>query len=425
MNLLIHNGRLIDPQQGLDQTTSLFIRDGKIAALGQACPDSSDTDISTLEAKGLCVIPGIVDLSVRLTEPGYDQKGTIASETTAAAAGGITRLCCIPNTQPIIDTPSVATLIQDLATEANRCRVHPIAALTQQLNGKMLSEMHALKNAGCIAVSNLYYPLNDTRVLLRCLEYAATLDMPVIFTPEDSALAANGCAHQGLVATRMGLPAIPATAETVALSSALLLVEQTGVQAHFSQLSCAKSVELIEQAQSQGLNVTADTSIYHLLETEDAITDFNSLFHIHPPLRTLADREALREGLKEGILAAICSSHQPHETAAKMAPFEATEAGISGIQLLLPLALRLQEEAGIELIDLIQRLTLGPAQCLGLPAGTLAVGEPADLCLFDPAISWQPQSEWYSKGLNSPYLYQQLKGKVRLTLIEGQTTYSH
>jgi len=423
MNLLIHNGRLIDPSQALDQVTSLYLRDGKIAALGADCPAASE-DIPAFDARGLCIIPGLVDLSVHLTEPGFDQKGTVASETQAAAAGGITHLCCTPDTQPIIDTPSVATLIQDLARETGRCRVHPIGAMTQQLRGQRLSEMHALKQAGCIAVTNLRYPLDDTRVLQRCLDYAATLDMPVIFTPEDRALAADGCVHQGLVATRLGLPGIPASAELVALSTALILVEQTGVKAHFSQLSSARAIDLIENAQSKGLPITADTSIYHLLETEAATADFNSLFHIRPPLRTLADRDALREALKEGVLNAICSAHQPHEQAAKMAPFEATEPGISGVQTLLPLALRLQQESGMELMDLIQRLTLGPAQCLGLKAGSLAVGEMADLCLFDPAASWQPEKHWLSKGLNSPYRQQSLKGKVRLTLIEGRPAYS-
>lgn len=417
MNLCIRGGRLIDPANNIDTITDLYINDGKIAAIG-SCSENAN---QVIDAQGLIVCPGLVDLSVSLPEPGKHQKGSISSETRAAAAGGITSLCCLPDTLPVIDSASVATLIQDLAHKDGCCNVWPIGALTQGLAGSHLSEMGTLKEAGCIAMSNLRAPFQNTRVLLRCLEYAASYNVAVFFNAVEHALADDGCVHEGTYATRLGLKGIPETAETVALTRDLLLVEQTGVRAHFGQLSCARSVDLIANAQTKGLPVTADVTIHHLLGTEANIQNFNSLNHIQPPLRSEHDRLALQRGVQEGIISAICSHHQPHEMSAKMAPFAATEPGISGLDTLLAQALELVTNNVLSLSELITRLTIGPARAAGLKAGSLGVGDIADICIFDSNESWQVSpTTLYSRGHNTPLMGSKLTGRVKHTLLAGR-----
>lgn len=420
MTLRIINGRLIDPANHVDAISDLTISDGKISAIGK----SSSSIEQVIDASGLIVCPGLVDLSVSLPEPGKQHKGTISTETRAAAHGGITSMCCLPDTTPVIDSSSVATLIQDLALQSGFCNVWPIGALTKGLKGEQLSEMGTLKDAGCIAMSNLRAPFENNRVLLRCLEYAASYDVTVFFNAVEHALADDGCVHEGRYATRLGLKGIPKTAETVALTRDLLLVEQTGVRAHFGQLSCAHSVELIADAQAKGLPVTADVSIHHLLNTEAAIQNFNSLYHIQPPLRTEADRLALREGIKDGIVSAICSHHHPHEIAAKMAPFAATEPGISTLDTFLPQALQLVEEKVLDLASLIERLTYGPAQAASIKAGSLGVGDVADICIFDPQQRWQVSSTaLISNGHNTPLMNCEITGRVTHTLLAGRRVF--
>ena len=421
MNLCIRGGRLIDPANHIDTITDIHISDGKITRFGE---DSSNTTTQVIDAKGLIVCPGLVDLSVSLPEPGKQQKGSISTETRAAAAGGITSMCCLPDTTPVIDSASVATLIQDLARQGGFCNVWPIGALTQGLAGARLSEMGTLKEAGCIAMSNLRAPFENNRVLLRCLEYAASYNMTVFFNAVEHSLANDGCVHEGSFATRLGLKGIPETAETVALTRDLLLIEQTGVRAHFGQLSCARSVELVADAQAKGLPVTADVCIHHLLATDDSIQNFNSLNHIQPPLRTETDRQALQEGVQQGIISAICSHHQPHEMAAKMAPFAATEPGISSLDTLLAQGLQLVESNTLELSELIARLTIGPAQAANLKAGSLGVGDIADICIFDPNEVWQVSATTlHSKGHNTPLMGHTLKGRVCRTLLAGRQVF--
>ncbi|MEH6357766.1 MAG: dihydroorotase [Pseudomonadales bacterium] len=418
MKLCIRGGRLIDPANHIDTITDIYISDGKITHIGES---NSHTAEQTIDAKGLVVCPGLVDLSVSLPEPGKQQKGSISTETRAAAAGGITSICCLPDTAPVIDSASVATLIQDLARQGGFCNVWPIGALTQGLLGEQLSEMGTLKDAGCIGMSNLRAPFANSRVLLRCLEYASSYDVTVFFNAIDHALADDGCVHEGSFATRLGLKGIPETAETVALTRDLLLIEQTGVRAHFGQLSCARSVALVAEAQAKGFLVTADVCIHHLLATDSSIQNFNSLNHIQPPLRTETDRQALIKGVQDGVITAICSHHQPHETAAKMAPFAATEPGISGLDTLLAQGLQLVNQDLLELSDLIARLTSGPARAAKIKAGSLAAGDIADICVFDPSEQWQVSSDsLHSKGQNTPLMGQTLKGRVRHTILAGR-----
>ncbi|WAH59166.1 dihydroorotase [Pseudomonas silvicola] len=422
MSLSILGARVIDPATGLDQVTDLHISEGKLVAMGAAPAGFSPNQ--TLEANGLIAAPGLVDVSVALREPGYSRKGTIASETRAAAAGGVTSLCCPPRTKPVLDTSAVAELILDRAREAGHAKVFPIGALSKGLEGEQLAELVALRDAGCVAFGNGLTSFQNTRTLCRALEYAATFDLTVIFHSQDRDLAQGGLAHEGPTASFLGLPGIPETAETVALARDLLLVEQSGVRAHFSQLTTARGVELIAQAQARGLPVTADVALYQLILTDEALIDFSSLYHVQPPLRTRADRDALREGVRSGVIQAISSHHQPHERDAKLAPFGATEPGISSVELLLPLALTLVEDGLLDLPTLLARLSSGPAAALRLPVGQLSEGGPADLVLFTQDVTTVAGERWLSKGENCPFLGHSLPGAVRYTLVDGHIAHT-
>lgn len=421
MRTHILGARVIDPASGLDQVTDLYLQDAKIAAIGT--PPAGFVAERQIDAQGLVASPGLVDLSVALREPGYSRKGNIASETLAAVAGGVTSLCCPPQTRPVLDTPAVAELILDRAREAGHAKVFPIGALSKGLAGEQLAELVALRDAGCVAFGNGLGGFHNNRVLRRALEYAATFDLTVVFHPQDRDLAEGGLAHEGPTASLLGLAGIPESAETVALARDLLLVEQTGVRAHFSQLTSARGAEMIAAAQARGLPVTADVAMYQLILTDEALEGFSSLYHVQPPLRSAADREGLRQAVKAGVIGAIASHHQPHEADAKDAPFGATEPGISGVELLLPLAMTLVQDGLLDLPTLLARLTQGPAEALRLPAGRLTPGVPADLLLFDPQATTLAGETWFSKGANSPFIGHCLPGAVRYTLVDGHIVY--
>ncbi|WP_339515453.1 dihydroorotase [Pseudomonas sp. RL_15y_Pfl2_60] len=421
MRTRILGARVIDPNSGFDQISDLYIEGGLLVAIGDA-PTGFVAE-NTLDATGLVAAPGLVDLNVALREPGYSRKGSIATETLAAAAGGVTSLCCPPFTKPVLDTPAVAEMILDRAREAGHTKVFPIGALSKALEGEQLAELVALRDAGCVAFSNGLDCFRNSRTLRRAMEYAATFDLTVIFHSQDHDLAEGGLAHEGARASFLGLPGIPETAETVALARNLLLVEQTGVRAHFSQLTSARGAELIAEAQARGLKVTADVALYQLILTDEALQGFSSLYHVQPPLRTATDRDGLRQAVKDGTIQAISSHHQPHEADAKLAPFGATEPGISSVQLLLPLAMTLVQDGLIDLPTLLQRLTTGPATALRLPAGILAVGQAADILLFDPQASTLAGETWFSKGSNSPFIGHCLPSAVRYTLVDGHICY--
>ncbi|KPX99441.1 Dihydroorotase [Pseudomonas amygdali pv. myricae] len=422
VKLSILGARVIDPVSGMDQVTDLHVEAGKLTAIGAAPEGFEPTQ--TIDAAGLVAAPGLVDLNVSLREPGYSRKGSIASETRAAVAGGVTSLCCPPQTKPVLDTSAVAELILDRAREAGFSKVFPVGALSKGLEGEQLAELIALRDAGCVAFGNGLSSFNNTRTLCRALEYAATFDLTVIFNSQDRDLAEGGLAHDGATAAFLGLAGIPETAETVALARDLLLVEQSGVHAHFSQLTSARGAALIAQAQARGLPVTADVALYQLILTDEALIDFSSLYHVQPPLRTRADRDGLCEAVKSGVIQAISSHHQPHERDAKLAPFGATEPGISSVELLLPLAMTLVDDGLLDLPTLIARLSSGPAAALRLPAGKLSAGAPADIVLFDPAASTVAGETWLSKGENCPFIGHCLPGSVRYTLVDGRISYS-
>jgi len=422
MGTVIRGGRLIDPANQIDATTDLYIQDGHIAAIGEAPAGFAIAE--QIDATGKWVLPGLVDLQVRLREPGQKHKGTIASETAAAAAAGVTSLCCPPDTSPIIDSPAVAAQIAHRAEAAGKAHVLPIGALTQGLEGEQLASMQALHTAGCLVMSNARRPITSTLVQRRALEYAATLGLTVFINAEDPWLAADGCVHEGPLSTRLGLPAIPECAEVIAVARDLMLIEQTGVTAHFSQLSSTRAVELIADARAKGLPVTADVSAHQLYLTDIDVDGFNSLCHVRPPLRSQRDRDALRHAVADGVISAICSDHQPHDRDAKLAPFATTEPGISALETLLPLTLRLVEEGVMGLSDAISRLTSEPARILGIPAGQLANGAVADMCIVDPDVHWEVSEETLlSAGKNTPFLGWEMKGRVSHTLLAGTLVY--
>lgn len=424
--LSIRNGRLIDPASGTDAEADLHLADGRILAVG-AAPAGFQPD-RTLDARGLILCPGLVDLAARLREPGHEQKATIASETRAAAAAGVTTLCCPPDTAPVIDTPAVARLVSQIAERHGYARVLPAGAITQGLEGRQITEMAALKAAGCPVLSQAERPIRNTQVLRRALEYAATFGLTLFLQPQDADLAEGGCAHEGRVATRLGLPGIPEAAETVAVARALALAEQTGARIHFRGLSTARGAEMLAEARSRGIQATADVAVHQLFLTEDDLDGFDPQCHVIPPLRTLRDREALRSAVAAGTIEALCSDHQPHDADAKEAPFPETAPGISALETLLPLTLCLVAEGVLDLPTAIARLTTGPAEILGHPPGRdlgcIRPGRPADVCVFDPDETWVPSRETLlSHGVSSPFLGVALRGRVRWTLLGGRTVF--
>lgn len=423
MRLSIEKGRVIDPAAGFDAAADVHIEDGRIVAVGKA-PEGFAPD-RRIDARDRIVCPGLVDLRARLREPGQEHKASIASETRAAAAGGITTLCMPPDTQPVIDTPAVAELIRRRAADAGFARVLPLAALTTGLAGEQLAEMARLKAAGCVGVSNALAPISNTLVMRRAMEYAASHGLTVFLYAEDAYLG-GGCAHEGAVSTRLGLPAIPEAAETVAVARDLMLIEQTGARVHFCHLSSERALRMIARAQYDGLPITADVTAHHLHLTEHDLGHFNANCHVRPPLRTQRDRDGLRHGLAAGTLAGICSDHQPHDADAKLAPFSETEPGISGLETLLALTLRLADEDGpLSLGDALACITSRPAQVLGIEAGTLGVGRSADVCVFDPEAYWTVDpGALVSRGKNTPFGGWELKGRVTHTLFAGQVVYS-
>ena len=422
MNIQIINGRLIDPKNGIDAHKDLFIAAGRVAAVGNA-PAGYKAD-RVIEAGGLVVMPGLIDLAARLREPGYEYRATLESEMDAAVAGGITSLACPPDTDPPLDEPGLVEMLKHRAKTLNQAHVYPVGALTQGLKGAELTEMAELADAGCMAFSQADAPLTDTRVLMRAMQYAATFGFSVWLRPQDSFLARDGVAHDGEVATRLGLPAIPVCAETIALSTMLQLALETGARLHICRLSSAEGTAMVRAAKQQGLPLTCDVSMNHTHLSEMDIGFFDANCHLMPPLRSLRDREALRAGLLDGTIDAVCSNHSPVDDDAKQLPFAEAEAGATGVELLLPLMLKWSEQAGLSLSDALAKVTTQPARILGLDAGHLSVGAAADLCIFDPDQYWKIEpNALKSQGKNTPFLGMELRGKVRYTLVNGQIVF--
>ena len=418
MRLHIRNGRIVDPASGRDEVGDLFAADGKIS--GQF----SEKADRIIDAKGLVVSPGFIDLSARLREPGLEYKATLESEIDAAVAGGITSLACPPDTDPPLDEPGLVDMLRRRAKAAARARVYPVGALTEKLAGEALTEMGLLAQAGCVAFSQANAPLADTQVLWRALQYAATFGFPVWLRAEDMWLAKGGVAHDGEVATRLGLAGIPPFAETVALGTLLELVRATGARLHVCRLSSAGAVELMRRAKAERLPVSCDVAIHHVHLCDMDLGYFDPHCRLEPPLRSQRDRDALSRALAEGVIDCLCSDHTPVDEDGKHLPFAQAEPGATGLELLLPLALKWGAGHRLSLAATLARITSGPARILGVPSGTLAAGAPADLALFDPAAERRIAPETLrSQGKNTPFLGYALAGKVRYTVVAGQVVY--
>lgn len=424
MKILIQNGRIIDPANGIDAIGPLCIADGKILQILQQPIDFTPEQI--IDATGHIVCPGLIDLSARLREPGQTHKASIHSEVQAALSAGVTSLCLPPDTKPCIDSPAVIEYIKDKAEAAGYSQLYTIGALTQRLEGTELSSMFALKQAGCLAVSNAHAPMGNLLILRRAMEYASSHDLLLMYRANEAALSGKGCAHEGAVASRYGLPGIPAAAESIALAQALELAQLTGCRIHISQISCKQSVIKIQQAKKYGLHVTADVAIHQLHLSENDVLPFDSHYHVNPPFRSVEDVEYLREGLANGTIDAICSDHQPHDLDAKLGAFPETEPGIAALETLLPLTLALVRDSGLDLKKALANLTVKPAAVLGLSAGALTPGYSADVCVFAKDLPWTVDAQtWRSAGHNTPYWQQSLTGKVMHTLQGGRLKYSH
>jgi dihydroorotase len=424
MNLVIKNIRIIDPSQQLDSITDLYIAKRKIAGIGSKPKDF--TEQQEIDGTGKWLLPGIVDLQVRLAEPGSYYQGSIATETKAAAAGGITTVCCPPDTNPINDSQAVTELILRRARQAATAFVLPIGAITQNLEGKLLSNMAALKKAGCIALSQANKPIQNSLILKNAMTYASCNDILFMLRCEDEQLKNNGIAHSGAVSSRLGLAEISSSAETAALARDLILVEDTGIKTHFSLISTARSVEMIAEAKRRGLPVTCDVAIHQLHLTEYDVMEFDSLFNTSPPLRSKDDKEALRMGLKTGIIDAIVSDHTPIDRDDKLLPFGESKPGISGLETLLPLTLKLVDEGVLDLTDAIQKITFNPANIIDINKGTLKTNSSADFCIYDPELDWVLNHEgMLSAGDNSAFDGWRFTGSVTATYFQGKLVYQN
>jgi dihydroorotase len=422
MRIHIKNGHLIDPKNKIDAQQDLYIAAGKVVGVGTAPAHFSANQ--TIDATGLIVTPGFVDLCARLREPGDEYKATLESELQAAAAGGITSLSCPPDTDPVLDEPGLIEMLKLRGWRHNLARIYPLGALTQKLQGKNITEMYELTEAGCKGFTQADEPIVDTQVLWRAFEYAATFGYTIFLRPEDPFLGYEGVAHDGEVAGRLGLKGIPSAAESIRISTILRIATETKAKVHLCRLSTAEGVSLIREAKKNGIAITADVSAHHLHLTEHDIGYFNTLARLKPPLRTNRDREALCQGLKDGTIDAICSDHAPVDEDAKLMPFAEAEAGATGLELLLPLTLKWAVESKASLYDAISKITIQPANILGIDSGHLSIDANADIALISTHAAWQVKAETLkSQGKNTVFINMEVTGKVISTLLNGQFTY--
>ncbi|MDQ7978055.1 dihydroorotase [Paraburkholderia sp. SARCC-3016] len=422
MKIHIQGGTLIDPVAGTEQQQDVFIAAGKIVALGRA-PEEFHA-AKTVDARGLMVAPGLVDLAARLREPGYEHKATLESEMAAALAGGVTTLVCPPDTDPVLDEPGLVEMLKFRARNLNQAHVYPLGALTVGLKGQVITEMVELTEAGCIGFSQADVPVVDTQVLLRALQYASTYGFTVWLRPQDAYLAKGGVAASGALASRLGLSGVPVSAETIALHTIFELVRVTGARVHLSHLSSAAGIALMRAAKAEGLPVTCDVTVNHVHLIDVDIGYFDAQFRLDPPLRSQRDREAIRAGLADGTIDAICSDHTPVDDDEKLLPFAEATPGATGLELLLSLTVKWASEAGVPLAKAINCITAAPAGVLKLAAGRIETGLPADLCIFERNAHWRIEPRALkSQGHNTPFLGYELPARVRATVVSGQLAF--
>jgi dihydroorotase len=426
MNLLIKGGRVINSSAQTQEISDVAVRDGKVVSIGKV-PSGFVPDLE-VDASACVVCPGLVDLSARLREPGYEHEGMLASELAAAVAGGVTSVVCPPDTDPVLDETGLVEMLRYRSERLGLARVFPLGALTKNLHGEELTEMLQLGTAGCVGFSQAEVPLLNTQVLLRALQYASTFGFSVWLRPQDFYLG-QGVAASGPLATRMGLSGVPVAAETIALHTIFELVRATGGRVHLCRISSAAGVALVRNAKAQGLPLTCDVSINSLHLTDVDIGYFDSRMRLNPPLRQQRDRDALRAGLADGTIDAVVSDHTPVAADAKVLPFSESEPGATGLELLLSLTLKWAHELNIPLEKALGTVTFRAAKVLGSAAGSagqLAVGAVADLCVFDPAGHWVlDPAKLKSQGKHTPFSAMELPGVVRATVVGGRLVYQH
>ncbi len=425
MKLHIKNGHLIDPANGIDAEKDVYVEAGKVAAIvnpGQVLADFKADKI--IDATGLIVAPGLVDLSARLREPGYEYKATLESELQAAMQGGVTSLVCPPDTDPVLDEPGLVEMLKHRAKTLNQANVYPLGALTVGLQGLALTEMAELTEAGCIAFSQAEQPILNTNVLLRAMQYAKTFDYTVWLRPQDPHIGRTGVAHSGPLAGRLGLAGVPVMAETLALHTIFELMRATGAKVHLCRMSSAAGLELVRLAKQDGLAVTCDVSAHHIHLTDADIGFFDPNARVTPPFRSQRDRDAIQQGLLDGTIDAICSDHTPVDDDEKLLPFGEASPGATGLELLLPLALKWVGEQPGGMVKAIAKITTDAANIIGLPCGQLAVGSSADICVFDPNVYWKVEAgALASQGKHTPFLGYELAGQVKATIVAGHVAF--
>ncbi len=422
MSLRIINARLIDPASGRDAAGDILIDKGRIAALDAEARAARAE--RSLDAGGLVVAPGVIDLAARLREPGEEYKATLESEMEAAVAGGVTSLACPPDTDPPLDEPGLIDMLRRRARAFARARLYPVGALTVKLQGETLTEMAELAESGCVAFSQANVPLQDTQMLWRALQYAVSFGFPVWLRPAEPWLSRGGVAHDGEVATRLGLPGIPSFAETIAIGTILEIVRATGARVHLCRLSTEGAVAMVRAAKREGLPVTCDVSAHHLHLCDVDLGYFDSQCRLDPPLRAQRDRDALSAGVSDGTIDCVCSDHTPVDEDAKHQPFAEAAPGATGLELLLPLMLRWGSLNKRPLAQTLARITCDPARILGVRSGRLELGAPGDLVVFDPDASDRIVPEALkSQGKNTPFLGYELPGRVRATIVAGKVVY--
>ena len=428
MKILVKNGRVIDPASNFDEVCDVAIAAGRILAIRNIAANFAPAKV--IDASGCIVAPGLVDLAARLREPGHEHEGMLESEMAAAAAGGVTSLVCPPDTDPVLDEPGLVEMLKFRAEKLHQARVFPLGALTRNLQGEVLTEMLELTEAGCVGFSQAEVPLANTQVLQRALQYASTYGYTVWLRPQEMHLG-QGVAASGPLATRLGLSGVPVAAETIALHTIVELMKATGARVHLCRLSSAAGIEIVRRAKDAGLPLTCDISINSLHLTDNDIGYFDSRMRLNPPLRQQRDRDALREALADGTVDALVSDHTPVDEDAKTLPFAEAEAGASGLELLLSMALKWGQESGAGLVRALAVLTSEPARVLGASLGTLQAstgrlveGGVADVCVFDPAAEWLVTSDALrSQGKHTPFSGYEVPGRVRATIAAGQVAF--
>jgi len=419
MNLLIKNGRIIDPTQNLDQTCDLLVENGTIKEIGKNL--AAPAGVQSIDAAGCYVTPGLIDMHVHLRDPGFEYKEDIVSGTKAAVAGGFTSVCCMPNTKPAIDNKAVASYIINKAKVEGFCNVFPVGAITPGLKGDALAEMGELKESGCVAVSDDGHPVKSSELMRRALQYANGIGIPLITHAEDLDLVGSGTMNEGFTSTELGLKGIPRVAEDIATSRDVLLAEYNGAPIHIAHVSTLGSVQIIRAAKARGVKVTCETAPHYFTLTDDAVRGYKTNAKMNPPLREAADVAAIKVGLQDGTIDCIATDHAPHHLDEKDVEFDVAMNGIVGLETSLPLSLKLVSDGVLSLSQLVEKMACNPSKILSLDRGTLAVGAVADLTIVDPAMEWVVDADKLaSKSKNSPFLGWQMQGGARCVIVAGK-----